>query len=95
MDEEIKVKRANVILRVSKEQAKEYLAKGFDILDSKGNVVEASVPNDVNTLKKAYIEHIAKIKALEAQLAEAKKSKTTTKKESSATAKATTRKSQD
>jgi hypothetical protein len=76
-EEEVMVKRANVYLRVPKEQAKEYIAKGFDVLDAEGNVTEYSVPNDVNVLKQAYVEHLAKIKALEDELAEAKKAKAT------------------
>jgi hypothetical protein len=80
MPEEIKVRRANVILRVPKEQAKEYLAKGFDVLAEDGSIAQATIPNDVNVLKQAYVEHLAKIKELENQLAEANKSKTVAKK---------------
>lgn len=91
-EEEVKVRRANVILRVPKEQVKEYLAKGFDVLDDNGNVAQASVPNDVNVLKQAYIEHTNRIKELEELLDAVKKVKATPKKEPS-TAKTTKAKS--
>lgn len=73
MPEEIKVRRGNVILRVPEYQKGEYLARGFDVISEDGKVVEATVPSDVNILKKAYVEHLAKIKELEAKLAEATK----------------------
>lgn len=59
------VKRANVILDVPDYQKSEYLAKGFDIIGADGKVIERTVPNDVNTLKKAYHELTEKVKALE------------------------------
>lgn len=77
MEDIVKVRRGNVILQVPKEQADEYVAKGFDIISDNGAVVKASVPSDVNILKKAYVEHLARIKELEEKLAN--KSKTTTK----------------
>ena len=69
---EIKVRRGNVVLRVSAEQKAEYLAKGFDVIED-GKVVEASVPNDVNILKRAYKEHLEKIESLEAEIKSLKK----------------------
>lgn len=64
----IKVRRANVVLTIPEEQRREYLAKGFDILDEKGNVIEHTTPTDPNTLKTAYINHIKKIETLEAEI---------------------------
>lgn len=65
--ETIKVRRANVVLTVPKEQRGEYLAKGFDVLDSNGNIAEHTTPSDINTLKTAYANHIKKIEMLEAE----------------------------
>ena len=61
----IQVRRANVILDVPEEQKGEYLAKGFDVIDAQGRVIERTTPNDINTLKKAYAELTEKVKALE------------------------------
>lgn len=92
MDELIKVRRGNVILRVPEYQKQEYLAKGFDVITEDGKVLEATVPSDVNTLKRAYVKHLAKIKELEEKLAQANKPKTTAKKsETDATKKRTTK----
>lgn len=63
----IKVRRANVILQVPEEQRKEYLAKGFDVVDENNNVVEYTVPSDLNTLKTAYSNHIKEIEKLQAE----------------------------
>ena len=72
----ITVRRANVILRVSPEQKQEYLNKGFDVIDdTTGAVKEATVPMDVNVLKKAYVEHMAKIKELEDEIKKLKEEK--------------------
>ena len=63
----IKVRRANVILQVPEEQRKEYLAKGFDVVDENNNVIEYTVPSDLNTLKTAYSNHIKEIEKLQAE----------------------------
>ena len=52
----IQVRRANVILDVPEDQKDEYLAKGFDVLGPDGRVVIKSVPNDMNSLKKAVAD---------------------------------------
>ena len=63
----ITVRRANVVLDVPEEQKAEYLAKGFDVINANGKVVEATVPEDLNTLKTAYSNHLIQIKALQAE----------------------------
>lgn len=61
----IQVRRANVILDIPDVQKGEYLAKGFDVIDANGRIVERTVPNDINALKKAYSEVLEKVKVLE------------------------------
>ena len=68
----ITVKRANVVLDVLDEQKDEYLAKGFNVINDSGEVIESSVPNDVNSLTVAYSQHVEKIESLEKELAKAK-----------------------
>lgn len=82
MQKEIKVRKANKVLRVSENEIAKYTAMGYDIIDDMGNVVQASVPHDPNVLKKAFSEHeatIAKltdeISQLKAQIAELSVSK--------------------
>ena len=77
----VRVQRANVVLQVPEEQIKEYLAKGFDVLGDNGQVVQASVPNDVNVLKQKYVEFSNRIKVLEDEIASLKAKKTSTKSE--------------
>lgn len=65
MSDIIRVRRANVILKISKEQQSEYLNKGFDVIDDKGKVVtEATTSNDVSVLHQKLSDAQAKIKAL-------------------------------
>jgi len=61
----VTVQRANVILRVPEEWADRYIEQGYNVIDSYGNVIQESIPKDLGTLQKAYIEHTQKIKELE------------------------------
>ena len=72
INDTVKVRRGGTILHISKNLVDRYMAKGFDVVDDKGNIVQASVPNDVTTLKLAYETHIAQIKKLETELSEAR-----------------------
>ena len=62
------IRRANVVLDVTENEVEKYLADGFDIIDDNGKVLKASVPNDVNALKKAYVEHENEIKSLKEEI---------------------------
>ena len=64
------IRRGNVYLTVSTSLVDRYLAKGYDVVDERGNVVKSSEPNDVTSLKLAYDKHVARIKELEARVAE-------------------------
>lgn len=73
------VERANVVLQVTENEVEKYLNKGFNLVDEAGHILKECMPNDIGTLRKAYSDHIAQIKALEsenaslkAQLAETK-----------------------
>ena len=80
MSDKVEVRRANVYLTIDSDAVDRYIAKGFDVVDSQGNVIKKSVPVDINILQKAYTDHeaeIAKLKAenesLKAQLKEKEK----------------------
>lgn len=60
----VTVKRANVILDVKDSEVEHYFNIGYDILDENGNVIRPSVPKDIQTLQKAYVDDKAEIKAL-------------------------------
>lgn len=71
----VTIRRKNVYLDVVPELVDKYVAKGYDVLDSNGNVVKQSVPQDVESLRLAFDEHTKtitrlqdRIKELEAQL---------------------------
>lgn len=70
---QVKVRRANVILRVNENQVDAYLAKGFGLLNDEGHIVKTAVPTDIQSLQKAYRTHVAKIQKLEAELDALKK----------------------
>lgn len=69
----VTVQRANVILQISEEQLDYYLTQGYNVIDSKGNVIKASVPKDLGTLQKAFVDNQAEIERLKKQIAELKK----------------------
>lgn len=62
------VRRANVILEVKDEQVQYYLNKGYDVVDTAGNIVQKCVPRDVQTLQQAFVEHERIIAELQEQI---------------------------
>jgi len=61
----ITVRKANVLLTVPVEQKEEYLNKGFDVVDSRGNaVIERAIPKDVNALSVMVQELQEEVKKL-------------------------------
>lgn len=71
----VTVQRANTILQVPEEWVDRYIDQGYDVLDNKGNVIQKSIPKDLGTLQKAYVEHTAKIKELEKEIEQLKMKK--------------------
>ena len=74
-DNVVTVKRGGSYLTVPAMAVERYLAKGYDVVDESGKVVESSVPNDINLLKIAFKKHIKKIQELEAEIAQLKSKK--------------------
>lgn len=72
----VTVQRANAILQVPEEWVDRYLDQGYDIIDAHGNVIKASMPKDLGTLQKAYVDHIKEIEELKQQVEELKQRKT-------------------
>lgn len=72
VDSTATVRRGGSYLTIPANAVERYLAKGYDVVDENDNVIKSSVPNDINTLKIAFEQHIAKIKELEAQNKELK-----------------------
>ena len=64
------VKRANVVLEVKDDTVPYYLNLGYDVIDDTGKVIQKSIPQDLGSLRKFYIEANAKIEKLEARIAE-------------------------
>lgn len=80
VDETVRVKKGGSYLTIPTASIDRYMAKGYDVVDDKGNVLRASIPNDINALRVAYSQHVAEIrelkqhiKELETQLREAGK----------------------
>lgn len=80
MDDKITVQRANVILQISPQQLDYYLNQGYNVINAKGEVVQASVPKDVGTLQKAYVDHLKEIEELKDKIKKLEAKRTTTKK---------------
>lgn len=94
VDSTVTVKRGGSYLTIPRLAVERYLAKGYDVVDENDNVLQASVPNDVNTLKRAYEAHTAEIKALKERIKQLEKEKSEdTTVESEKPARKTTKKS--
>lgn len=66
----VKVRRANVVLKIKDFELKRYLDMGYNQIDETGKVIQEAIPTDVNTLKKAYVDMKKRIAELETLLAE-------------------------
>lgn len=82
----VQVERGNTVLRISKDDVQRYLDQGYNLIDSNGNVLKASVPRDLGTLQKAYVDHTNKIKELEEEIAKLKSTSSTGRKKKTAIA---------
>lgn len=65
----VRVRRGNVVLSVPVIDKDNYLAKGFDVLDEKGAVVQECIPNDVPTLQAKVSALMEENKRLKEELA--------------------------
>lgn len=79
----VSVERGNVVLQVPEDDVQRYLDQGYNLIDEHGNVIQASVPRDLGTLQKAYVDHINEIESLKSEIETLKKKDT--KKRSSRT----------
>lgn len=76
-----KVRRANVILTIKDSEVERYLDLGYDIIDEMGNVIRESIPTDVGTLRRAFVEHTKTIADLKAEIDNLKKARSRKTKE--------------
>ena len=76
-ENKIRVERGNVVLYVFEEERRHYLQLGYNVTDEFGNIVEESVPRDLGTLQRYYVESKKKIADLEAKVAELESGKST------------------
>lgn len=74
MSEKIRVERGNVVLHVFEEEKRHYLQLGYNVTDEMGNIIEESVPRDMGTLQRFYVDGKKKIAELEARVKELEES---------------------
>ena len=79
-DGTVEVKRGGAFLTIPANAVDRYMARGYDVVDSQGNVIKESVPNDLNALKIAYQKHVAEIAELKKKIAELQNGNTVSKK---------------
>lgn len=72
MGDTVTVKRGGSYLTIPAMAVERYMAKGYDVVDEAGNVLQGNIPNDINVLKNAYKEHIEEIKKLKEEIAQLK-----------------------
>lgn len=66
----VQVERGNVVLQVPEFDVQRFIDQGYNLIDGHGNIIQASVPRDLGTLQKLYMEHTEKIKTLEKTILE-------------------------
>ena len=65
-----RVERGNVVLHIPDEEVQHYINLGYKHTDEMGNVLQDTIPSDVGTLQKAFIDKDKRIAELEATVAE-------------------------
>ena len=71
-NETYKVKRGNVSLKVSGNEAGKYFDMGYNVYSLDGKLIKQAVPKDVATLQKAFTDDQNRIAELEKEVAELK-----------------------
>lgn len=71
----VTVQRANVVLEISESLVDRYIDQGYNVIDAEGNVIKASIPKDVGTLQKAYVDHLQEIEKLKVEIGQLKQKK--------------------
>ncbi len=61
----IKVVKGNVVLKVEYELMDFYVNKGYTAKTLDGKILKEAIPSDMPSLRKAYLDGVKKIKALE------------------------------
>ena len=72
MNDTVTVRRGGSYLTIPALAIDRYIAKGYDVVDEAGNVLQGGTPNDINILKRAYEQHVAEIKKLKEEIAQLK-----------------------
>ena len=55
-ENKIRVERGNVVLHVWESEKRHYLNMGYNVTDEFGNILEETVPNDLGTLQRFYVD---------------------------------------
>lgn len=84
------VEKGNVVLDIKDSEIERYLDAGFNVINDKGEIIQECIPSDIGTLRKAFIEHKARIKELEDEIAKSKAKKSSSSKTSKTTKPITT-----
>lgn len=64
------VRKLNVVLTIDDDRVKEYLNKGYSVIDNSGKVIMEAVPNDLNQLKLLVAKYKAENEKLLARIGE-------------------------
>lgn len=65
-------RKANIETVISEDKVDKYVADGYTVYDSAGNIVKETAPDNLVTLKKTYITHIAELSIKDAEIARLK-----------------------
>ena len=75
----VQVERGNVVLQVPEYDVQRFLDQGYNLIDDSGNIIQASVPRDLGTLQKLYVEQSQEIERLKEEIQKLKTAKPASK----------------
>ncbi len=88
-----KVRRGNVSLKVTKNEADKYYDMGYSVYTLDGKLIKEAVPKDVPTLQQEFVKSRQRIAELEAEVEELKSKLTQADKPTKTVKKTTSKKS--
>lgn len=64
--------KANIVTCIQESQIDDFIAKGYRVIDETGRIVKDTAPDNLETLKAAYVSNTAEINSLKAEVARLK-----------------------
>ena len=64
--------KANIVTCIQESQIDDFIARGYRVIDETGRIIKDTAPDNLETLKAAYVSNTAEINSLKAEVARLK-----------------------